>query len=97
MLLQRGTVAEEVVHVNHHGSMERSWPRRSTRAGTPQAGEPDAGPAASGSEVACWRPRGKAAFMTRMRTDDAPCRPNGIIFKFLSNWPSRERKLVFHF
>ena len=89
MLLQRGTVAEEAVHVNHHGPMERS-----TRAGTPEAGEPDAGPAAPGSEIACWRPRGKAAFMMRMRTDDAPCRPSGIIF--LANWPSRERKLVLH-
>ena len=24
MLLQRGTVTDEVVHANHHGSMERS-------------------------------------------------------------------------
>ena len=62
--------------------------------GTPEAGEPGAGPAASGPEVACWRPRVEAAFMKPMRTDDAPCRPKGIAFH--SNWPSWERELVFH-
>ena len=34
-----------------------------------------------------------AAFITRMRIEDEPCRPKGISFH--SNWPRWQRKLVF--
>ena len=32
--------------------------------------------------------------MTRISSEEAPCRPNGTSFH--SNWPSYNRKLVFH-
>jgi hypothetical protein len=39
-------------------------------------------------------PTVSASFMTRIRSDDDPWSPNGTTFH--SNWPSWERKLVFH-
>ena len=53
---------------------------------------------AAGEEVAAADDEGStplvmAAFMTRMRTDDEPCRPNGMTRH--SNWLNCDRKLVF--
>ena len=56
-------------------------------------GRPPA-PGGAGSESEGRRPRVMAEFMTRMRTDDDPCSPNGITLH--SNCPSCDRKLVFH-
>jgi hypothetical protein len=39
-------------------------------------------------------PTVRASFMTRIRRDDDPCSPKGTTFH--SNWPSCDRKLVFH-
>ena len=58
-----------------------------TPAATAGAGVVGGPPGKSRPTVSAW-------FMTRMSSEEAPCRPKGTTFH--SNWPSCDRKLVFH-
>ncbi len=76
VLLESGAVTEEVVHVHYEGPLapETLCSVAPTHSGWSTSG------------VGVRRPCVIADFMTRMRTDDEPCSPNGMTFH--SNCPS---------
>ena len=97
VLFQRRGVHQAIVHINERAPAKGGRGQEAPgtppwMGGRPRRGAGDVGPAAG--HLSKSRPTVRDWFMTRVSSENAPCRPNSTLFH--SNWPSYDRKLVFH-